>query len=98
MGHVEIADMLLKQDPKQIQDSCDQGKTALHYAVALDRARSRHESIAQPLVALLLERGALVNALDKRGQTPIDDSHGTGTTDLLKKHGGESGYRLRKPR
>ena len=74
----------------------NKGQTPLHTAAIL-----RHLEI----IELLASSGVEVNAIDKRGQTPLDyakmrdndDSNSkiNKTADLLRKHGGKTGDELK---
>lgn len=89
LGRIEIAEYLLKQNPKQVNVACDQGNTALHYAV-----RPRGGEADTRFIKLLLEHGANVNATDRIGRTPIDEAWGD-VRALLKERGGKRGRELK---
>jgi ankyrin repeat protein/L-ascorbate metabolism protein UlaG (beta-lactamase superfamily) len=66
-GDLETAARLLKADPKLAVAKNDQGDTALHQAAGCRRG----EEAGLPIVRLLLESGADVNARNSGNQTPI---------------------------
>ena len=63
------------------------GGTPLHFA-----ALGGRKEVAE----LLIAKGADVNAKDDAGDTPVDWTDNKETADLLRKHGGKTGYELRK--
>ncbi len=66
-GDLETVTRLLKADPKLVEATNVEGDTALHFAAGCRRG----EQAALPLIRLLLERGASVEARNASGQTPI---------------------------
>jgi ankyrin repeat protein len=62
LGKAADAEILLKQNPELARATTPTGMTALHYAVRGGKL---------PLIKLLLERGARVDALDEDGLTPL---------------------------
>ena len=66
-GDLETVARLLKADPKLAQAKNNEGETALHLAAGCRRG----EEAALPLVRLLLENGAEVNAQNAGNQTPL---------------------------
>jgi ankyrin repeat protein/L-ascorbate metabolism protein UlaG (beta-lactamase superfamily) len=66
-GDIEAVTRLLKADPKLVEAKNDEGDTALHQAAGCRRG----EEAALPLVRLLLEAGAAVEARNTSGQTPL---------------------------
>jgi len=66
-GDLEAVARLLKADPKLVEAKTPDGETALHQAA---RCR-RGEEAALPIVRLLLENGAALDARNAAGQTPL---------------------------
>jgi ankyrin repeat protein/L-ascorbate metabolism protein UlaG (beta-lactamase superfamily) len=66
-GDIEAVTRLLKADPKLVEAKNDEGDTALHQAAGCRRG----EEAALPLVRLLLESGAALEARNASGQTPL---------------------------
>ena len=66
-GDFETVARLLKADPKLAQAKNDEGDTPLHLAAGCRRG----EEAALPLVRLLLESGAALEAKNAGGQTPL---------------------------
>lgn len=66
-GDLETVARLLKADPKLVEATNAEGDTALHLAAGCRRG----EPAALPLVRLLLEGGANVEARNTSGQTPL---------------------------
>ena len=44
---------------------------------------------------LLISKGAVLNAKDKEGKTPLDKADEKPIKDLLRKHGGKTGEELK---
>ena len=57
-------------------------------------ARAAYEGHVE-VVELLIAKGADVNAKDVSGGSPLDSADES-VVDLLRKHGGKTGYELRK--
>lgn len=66
-GDIEAVTRLLKTDPKLIEAKNPEGETALHQAAGCRRG----EPAALPIVHLLLDSGAVVDARNTGGQTPL---------------------------
>jgi len=66
-GDQETVARLLKADPKLVKATNAEGDTALHLAAGCRRG----EASALPLIRLLLESGADVEARNSSGQTPL---------------------------
>lgn len=66
-GNVAVAELLI-QEGANIDRRCERGKTALHWAAQGNRV---FNSELVPGIALLLEKGADVNAQDYWGNTPV---------------------------
>jgi ankyrin repeat protein/L-ascorbate metabolism protein UlaG (beta-lactamase superfamily) len=66
-GDLETVARLLKADPKLVEAKNDQGDTALHQAAGCRRG----EEAALPIVRLLLENGAALEARNASNQTPL---------------------------
>jgi ankyrin repeat protein/L-ascorbate metabolism protein UlaG (beta-lactamase superfamily) len=66
-GDLETVSRLLKADPKLVEATNAEGDTALHLAAGCRRG----EPAALPIIRLLLEGGANVEARNASGQTPI---------------------------
>jgi len=66
-GDLEAVARLLKSDPKLIEAKNAEGDTALHQAAGCRRG----EEAALPLVRLLLDSGAALDARNASGQTPL---------------------------
>nr|XP_019551849.2 uncharacterized protein LOC109421769 [Aedes albopictus] len=62
-GHLEIVKTLIAERPVNVNETYEDGCTALHYAIEGERME---------LVELLLLNGARVNIEDRNGVTPID--------------------------
>lgn len=94
--------------PKLSRPAPIYGRTPLHFAVGGVRRRGRYYSGQQnqpenaadmrvECVRLLLDNGAVVNAADSRGMTPLDFAHGPGKDEIVKvlrEHGGKYGQEL----
>jgi len=84
-GHKEIAELLISKGA-DVKAKNYGGYTPLHYASTKEIAE------------LLIAKGADVNAKTKRGDTPLDWAikyKRTETADLLRKHGGKTGAKLK---
>jgi ankyrin repeat protein/L-ascorbate metabolism protein UlaG (beta-lactamase superfamily) len=66
-GDLEAVARLLKTDPKLVEAKNAEGDTALHAAAGCRRG----EQAALPIVALLLEKGAVLDARNPGNQTPL---------------------------
>ncbi len=69
------------------------GETTLHQV-----ARSYAEEAASEVCELLIANGAKINAVNAKGQTPLDEALAnkrTKTAEVLRKHGGKSGEELK---
>jgi ankyrin repeat protein/L-ascorbate metabolism protein UlaG (beta-lactamase superfamily) len=66
-GDLEAVARLLKTDPKLFEAKNADGDTALHAAAGCRRG----EQVALPIVRLLLEKGATVDAKNTSNQTPL---------------------------
>ena len=66
-GDIETVGRLLKADPKLIEAKNTDGDTALHAAAGCRRG----EQAALPIVQLLLEKGAALDARNASNQTPL---------------------------
>jgi len=66
-GDLESATRLLQENPKLASAKNAEGETALHLAAGCRRG----EEAALPLVGLFLEKGAVVDARNAGGQTPL---------------------------
>jgi ankyrin repeat protein len=62
-----------------------EGLTPLHFAAVFG---------GKEIVELLIANGADVNAMNDTGRTPLDYDEGK-TTNLLRKHGGKTGEKLK---
>jgi ankyrin repeat protein len=66
-GDLETVTRLVKADAKLVEATNSEGDTALHLAAGCRRG----EPSALPLIRLLLESGANIEARNARGQTPL---------------------------
>ncbi len=66
-GDLETVARLLKADPKLVEAKNAEGDTALHQAAGCRRG----EQAALPIIRLLLENGAALDARNASGQTPL---------------------------
>lgn len=66
-GDIETVARLLKADPKLVEAANAEGDTALHLAAGCRRG----EQAALPIIRLLLENGAVMEARNESGQTPL---------------------------
>lgn len=66
-GDLEAVARLLKTDPKLVEAKNADGDTALHAAAGCRRG----EQVALPIVRLLLEKGAAIDAKNTSNQTPL---------------------------
>ncbi len=83
----EVVEALLEAGAAVDAKEKGDGQTPLHFAV-----RRGNVEIAEALIAA----GAEVNALDRWGDTPLDRSRGAEVAELLRRHGGTTGYALRE--
>lgn len=70
-GHQDIIFLLLQRGADPNIRFLNQGTSALHYAVALNRPELWAKESARKIPELLLQSGALVNLADKSGNTPL---------------------------
>ncbi|MGB6340817.1 MAG: ankyrin repeat domain-containing protein [Candidatus Aminicenantaceae bacterium] len=83
-GNIEVAEVLIRNGAELEARLSQNQNTPLHLAV-----RNNHKAA----VALLIDKGADVNAKSKRGETPLDLAISNGHKELaeiLSKHGGIS--------
>ena len=82
-GNKEIVELLIAKGADVNVKVEDEIETPLHSA-----ASRGHKEI----VELLIAEGADVNAKNCAGKTPLDAAQKKGIVDLLRKHGGKTGY------
>ncbi len=83
-GEQDIVFLLLQRGADPNLRYQDQGTTALHYAVALNRPEIWAKQAARSIPAQLLQAGAVVNIADKRGNTPLFWAARWGNASLVK--------------
>jgi len=79
-GNIEVAKYLISKGA-DINDTCDEGLTPLHYT-ALDTGKTEEDDGKVKVAKLLVSKGADINAKTLRGNTPLDISENEGPYEL----------------
>ena len=82
IGDIKLVEKYLS-DGADVNEKGDSGETALHLAAT------------KAVTELLISKGADVNAMNDFGNTPLDEFDEGETANLLRKHGGKTGEKLK---